>query len=208
MGKLRRPRGPRSTWEPKSPPIADRPAAIEAPLITETSTALPPEIAPEVPSQALERALTQAAEGTGTAGPDHEEAAAPPRNAAPDAPEIAPNVPAESPAQPPVQLPAVQLPAVLPAILPAAPVTAGAVPERGIVLAPDRFDVVEIGTTVARYMRGEGEAAMAHLRALSVARSPAEIIRLQVGEAQRAADASLTCWVTVIGKASRAVAFR
>jgi hypothetical protein len=57
-------------------------------------------------------------------------------------------------------------------------------------------------------VRGEGEAALAHLRALSGARSPADVIRLQVGEVQRAADASLTCWVTVVGKASRVVAFR
>ena len=204
MGKLRRPRGPRSTWEPKSPPSVDTPAASETSLITETSTALPPEIAPEVPSEILEMALAQAAEGTGTSAPDLDEAGEPTESSTPDAAEIAPNGPAplaaESPAQPPVPLPAV--------LLTAATVTAGATPERGIVRAPDRFDAVEIGTTVARYMRGEGEAAMAHLRALSAARSPAEIIRLQVGEAQRAADASLTCWVTVIGKASRAVAFR
>lgn len=73
---------------------------------------------------------------------------------------------------------------------------------------PDRLDVVEIGSIIARYVRGEGEAAVAHLRALSGARSPADVIRLQVGEVQRAADASLTCWVTVVGQASRAVAYR
>uniref|UniRef100_UPI001FCB4859 hypothetical protein n=1 Tax=Methylobacterium sp. B34 TaxID=95563 RepID=UPI001FCB4859 len=65
-----------------------------------------------------------------------------------------------------------------------------------ISFTPDRLDVVEIGSIIARYVRGEGEAAVAHLRALSGARSPADVIRLQVGEVQRAADASLTCWVT------------
>jgi hypothetical protein len=29
-----------------------------------------------------------------------------------------------------------------------------------------------------------------------------------VGEVQRAADASLSCWVTVVSKASRVMAFR
>lgn len=77
-----------------------------------------------------------------------------------------------------------------------------------ISFTPDRLDVVEIGSIIARYVRGEGEAAVAHLRALSGARSPADVIRLQVGEVQRAADASLTCWVTVLGQASRVVAYR
>ncbi|KIU29822.1 hypothetical protein SR39_22505 [Methylobacterium radiotolerans] len=77
-----------------------------------------------------------------------------------------------------------------------------------IVFTPDRLDVAEIGSIIARYVRGEGEAAVAHLRALSGARTPADLIRLQVGEVQRAADASLTCWVTVVGQASRVVAYR
>ncbi|MHB2211090.1 hypothetical protein [Methylobacterium sp. CM6257] len=76
-----------------------------------------------------------------------------------------------------------------------------------IVFAPERLDIIEIGSTIARYVRSEGEAAFAHLRALSGARSPADVIRLQVSEVQRAADASLSCWVTVVSKASRVVAF-
>ncbi|RUP17664.1 phasin family protein [Methylobacterium sp.] len=92
------------------------------------------------------------------------------------------------------------------------PVTAAgpgrAVAANRIVFTPDRLDVAEIGSIIARYVRGEGEAAVAHLRALSGARSPADLIRLQVGEVQRAADASLTCWVTVVGQASRVVAYR
>ncbi|MCJ2059951.1 phasin family protein [Methylobacterium sp. J-048] len=73
---------------------------------------------------------------------------------------------------------------------------------------PDRLDVVGIGSTITHYMRGEGEAALAHLRALSEAGSPTELMRLQMGEVQRAADASLTCWSDVIRKASRIIAFR
>ncbi|MGH1570606.1 hypothetical protein ACRAWG_07970 [Methylobacterium sp. P31] len=76
-----------------------------------------------------------------------------------------------------------------------------------ILFAPGRLDIIEIGSTIARYVRGEGEAAIAHLRALRDARSPADVIRLQAGEVQRAADASLSCWVTVVSKASRVVAF-
>ncbi|MBE7248735.1 MAG: hypothetical protein INR63_27640 [Actinomycetospora chiangmaiensis] len=164
-----------------------------AQAMAETSTALPPEIAPEVPSEVLEQALAQAAEDTAAPDANQEEAAEARPEPVPAAAEIA------------------LAPEVAPEVLdlpPVAGATVRAAMERGIALAPERFDIVEIGTTVARYMRGEGEAAVAHLRALSSARSPAEIIRLQVGEAQRAADASLTCWVTVIGKASRVVAFR
>ncbi|MCJ2068546.1 hypothetical protein MKK75_06960 [Methylobacterium sp. J-030] len=91
---------------------------------------------------------------------------------------------------------------------PVAPRAAGASAPNRIVFAPDRIDAIEIGSTIARYVQGEGEAALAHFRALSDVRTPADLIRLQVGEVQRAADASLTCWVTVMGKASRAVAFR
>ena len=73
--------------------------------------------------------------------------------------------------------------------------------------APERFDVVGIGSTIAHYVRGEGEAAVAHIRALTDANSPAELVRLQMGEVQRAADASLTCWTSVVWKASRVIAF-
>ncbi|WP_244507570.1 hypothetical protein [Methylobacterium phyllostachyos] len=77
-----------------------------------------------------------------------------------------------------------------------------------VMFTPDRIDMIEIGSTIARYVQGEGAAALAHFRALSDVRTPADLIRLQVNEAQRAADASLSCWVTVMGKASRVVAFR
>ncbi|GJE11036.1 hypothetical protein FOHLNKBM_2073 [Methylobacterium longum] len=218
MGKPRRPRGPRSAWEPKSPVVTDTPLvtekAAEPPAAVEamaaptagpiaeptagTSTALPPEIAPEVSPATLEQALARVTEDTDTPEPDHEAAA----EAAPAAEPEPASEPAPAAAEAAV---APEIPDVLRA---AANGNVHAEATGGVAIAAERFDVVEIGSTVARYMRGEGEAAMAHLRALSGARSPAEIIRLQVGEAQRAADASLTCWVTVIGKASRIVAFR
>jgi hypothetical protein len=194
MSKPRRPKGPRSTWEPKPPPVADQLATV-AP-IAEPSTALPVAVAPEVPPEIVERALAHAAEAP-AAGDQAPEAHAPDRDAeppaAPDpvAPEIEP-----SPDVPPGPR------------LPLVAANGNASTAHRIAFAPDRLDVVEIGSTVARYMRGEGEAAVAHLRALSSARTPAEIVRLQVGEVQRAADASLTCWVAVLRKASRIVAFR
>ncbi len=103
----------------------------------------------------------------------------------------------------------VSLPALIEAPVAAATLDMGrATAQHRFLFAPDRLDIVEISSTIARYVRGESEAAFAHLRALSGARTPADLIRLQVEEVQRAADASLSCWVTVIGKASRVVAFR
>jgi hypothetical protein len=112
---------------------------------------------------------------------------------------------AADPAEPETERDAVPPPDLVPAPMPRA---AGPSALNRIVFAPDRIDMIEIGSTIARYMRSEGEAALAHFRALSDVRTPADLIRLQVGEVQRAADASLTCWVTVVGKASRVVAFR
>jgi hypothetical protein len=64
------------------------------------------------------------------------------------------------------------------------------------------------GTTVMNYFLSEGEAMGAHWRALSGARSMAEVVRLQIGEFQRAADATLTCWGTLTLAAGRTVAPR
>lgn len=93
---------------------------------------------------------------------------------------------------------------------PAAPVAPVRPPATGfrMAFAPERLDLTGIGATITGYMRGEGEAAAAYIRALGDARTPADMIRLQVGEFQRAADASLTCWSTVAQKASRAFASR
>lgn len=184
MSKPRRPRGPHATWVPKPPLTADRLATAEP--VAEPATALPAAIAPELPPEIVERALARAAEAPATA------AEPPARSTVPAAAGTGP-APDDGTA---------------PAAAPRAAANANAAPAHRSAAAPDRLDVAEIGSTVARYMRGEGAAAMAHLQALSAARTPAELIRLQVGEVQRAADASLTCWVTVVRKAGRLVAFR
>ncbi|MFC6773956.1 hypothetical protein [Methylobacterium gregans] len=57
-----------------------------------------------------------------------------------------------------------------------------------------RIDVEEIGVVLANYMHNESVAVLSYMRALGAARSPADMIRLNVTEMQRAADASLTCW--------------
>ncbi|WP_375465852.1 hypothetical protein [uncultured Methylobacterium sp.] len=65
-----------------------------------------------------------------------------------------------------------------------------------------------MGGTLFAYVRGEGAATVSHLQALKDVRSPADAIRLQVGEIQRAADASLTCWSELARRAVRVVAPR
>ncbi|MGU3361686.1 phasin family protein [Methylobacterium sp. M6A4_1b] len=61
----------------------------------------------------------------------------------------------------------------------------------------------EVNTTVLTYLRGESAAAVAHWQALSGAKTPADAIRLQVSEMQRAADASLSCFAALAKRASR-----
>ncbi|MGH1587531.1 hypothetical protein ACRBEV_03180 [Methylobacterium phyllosphaerae] len=178
MGKPRRPRGSRSTWAPKPPQDADTPAPDETQIAESPLPAAPVTVAADEPVPGVD--VASDAPQLEPAPESIEAAAAP---AAEDAPGTD------------------LVPAPVPVAASAAVLNNGA-------FVPGRIDVVAIGSTIARYVRGEGEAAFAHLRALSGARSPADLIRLQVGEAQRAADASLTCWVTVIGQASRSVAFR
>jgi hypothetical protein len=206
MGKPRRPRGSRSTWEAKPPREADAPApaeshAEESAIETAAAPAVAagtPETAPDpAPATALtlETAEPQVAPAEVASGQIASAEAAPIQQTVET---IAAAIPETTPAD---EIAAATVPA-------AAPEASGLAEPNRIAFAPDRLDVVEIGSTIARYVRGEGEAALAHLRALSGARTPADLIRLQVGEVQRAADASLTCWVTVVGKASRVVAFR
>ncbi len=191
MGKPRRPRGGRPAGSPQ--PLRKAPAPAET---------RPAPIAEDAPAPASDVSVE-------THEPQAEPAQAAPAATAPVLPETASEVQTEVPADGPTETAAQPVPEAGAAADIAVPPVPDAVdvPDR-IVFTPDRFDVVEIGSTIARYVRGEGEAALAHLRALSGARSPAEVIRLQVGEVQRAADASLTCWVTVIGQTSRVVAYR
>ncbi len=71
-----------------------------------------------------------------------------------------------------------------------------------------RLSAESLGSTVMNYFIGEGEAIASHWRALAGARSMAEIVRLQIGEFQRAADATLTCWGVLTLAAGRTVAPR
>ena len=187
MGKQRRPRGDRPAWESR-PPLDPEGTALSDALVApsvETPIAIPAHMPDVVPAPAGVEAATAIMS------------------------DLASDASVAAPLDDPAPAPA--------AIRAAEPTTASVEPDRQpvpapaphpIALAPDRVDMGEIGSTIARYMRGEGEAALAHVRALSDARTPADLIRLQVGEVQRAADASLSCWVTVVGKASRLVAFR
>lgn len=202
MGKPRRPRSrPTGTHQPlqavpdapesraaAAPSPADRPApATDHPV----EAAAPPAEPVRVGAEAVEAVMPEAA-------------ARAPAETAPDGAVDVPSDPVAEAAETSATEAAIDI-ALPPA--PAAGPGLAATANR-IAFVPDRLDVVEIGSTIARYVRGEGEAALAHLRALSGARSPADVIRLQVGEVQRAADASLTCWVAVVGQASRAVAYR
>ncbi|MCJ2083137.1 hypothetical protein [Methylobacterium sp. J-090] len=72
------------------------------------------------------------------------------------------------------------------------------------------FDVIgeitEANATILAFLRSEGSAAMAHWQSLSGARTPADAIRIQVDEMQRAADASLTCFNMLARRAGRLAA--
>ncbi|GJE46499.1 hypothetical protein [Methylobacterium soli] len=70
------------------------------------------------------------------------------------------------------------------------------------------LDIGGINATLFAFLRNESAAALAHIQALSTAKSPADLFRLQVGEMQRAADASLTCWNDLARKASHVVEIR
>ena len=69
------------------------------------------------------------------------------------------------------------------------------------------FDVIgeitEVNATILAFLRNEGSAAMAHWQSLSGAKTPADAIRIQVDEMQRAADASLTCFNVLARRAGR-----
>ena len=72
------------------------------------------------------------------------------------------------------------------------------------------FDVIgeitEVNATILAFLRNEGSAAMAHWQSLSGAKTPADAIRIQVDEMQRAADASLTCFNVLARRAGRLAA--
>ena len=230
MGKPRRPRVGRSNWQPKPPLNTGMPASLaslsEAPVDESDVSvvalsragfaddaapvlAAAPEMDPLAPAELVAQAARVEPRREPEADtPDSVAHAVNPPGADRDAEarqEIHEDHHGRDRAEPETAFDATPAPDPVPAaVLHAAEPAA----LNRFAFAPDRIDMIEIGSTIARYMQGEGAAALEHFRALSDVRTPADLIRLQVGEAQRAADASLTCWVTVMGKASRVVAFR
>lgn len=67
-------------------------------------------------------------------------------------------------------------------------------------------EITQANATILAFLRSEGSAAMAHWHSLSGARTPADAIRIQVDEMQRAADASLTCFSVLARRAGRLAA--
>lgn len=158
----------------------DAPTA-EVAAVPEPEAVAAPE-APEEPAAAQARDET-VAEATGQAAPDEVPAA-----------EAAPTEPL--------------LPVVAPTASKSSADASRPRPERPafrFTFVPARLDVEGIGVVLANYMHNESVAALSHMRALSTARSPAEMIRLNVTEMQRAADASLTCWSDIARRAARSV---
>lgn len=200
MGKPRRPRS-RPTGTPK--PLQAVPASPEIQAADAPITANQPGPATDRPVEAVQAGLGAVEAVMVEATPDAASEIV--AGHTPDARAGAPSEPVAEAATETASGVEAALDIALPPVPAAGPGLAVTAAPNRITVTPDRLDVVGIGSTIARYMRGEGEAALAHLRALSGARSPADVIRLQVGEVQRAADASLTCWVTVVGQASRVI---
>lgn len=179
---------PAAEAEPEAPetPLAETP-------VTETvAEAAPEPQAPEIPEpQAVE---------TAEAAP--EEPASVPAEIPLPAAEQAPEKAAEKAAE---EIPAA-VAVMQDGLAQAATAAATAAPAYRFGFTPVYFDVQGMGSILIAYMQSESAAAMSHMRALGEARSPADMIRLQVTEMQRVADASLTCWVALARSASRPAA--
>jgi hypothetical protein len=67
-------------------------------------------------------------------------------------------------------------------------------------------EITAANDTLTTYVRNESIATFAHWRALSTAKNPADALRLQVTELQRAADASLSCIASLARRAGRIAA--
>ena len=100
------------------------------------------------------------------------------------------------------------MPVPVPAPMPAPASIPLAAPMLDLTPVTPRVSAESFGTTIMTYVIGEGEAWGAHWRALAGARSMAEIVRLQIEEFQRAADATLTCWGVLTLAAGRTAAPR
>lgn len=107
----------------------------------------------------------------------------------------------------PLPEPVVPTPVAAQASAEAVPALSGPANDAGPVplLAATPLALSEMNAALLRFARGEGEAALAHVRALARARSPGELVQLQIGEVQRAANASLLCWGELARSAGRLV---
>ncbi|WP_019904701.1 hypothetical protein [Methylobacterium sp. 77] len=78
--------------------------------------------------------------------------------------------------------------------------------QQRIVPASALTEITAANDTLTAYVRNESIATFAHWRALSTAKNPADALRLQVSEMQRAADASLSCFASLARRAGRIAA--
>ncbi len=130
--------------------------------------------------------------------------------AAPDAVAV-PDVTPEAEAAPVAATIPATVPVATPETLPASVLLPVAAPPDAILRSTEAsFDVIgeitEVNATILAFLRSEGSAAMAHWQSLSGAKTPADAIRIQVDEMQRAADASLTCFNVLARRAGRLAA--
>lgn len=233
MGKQRTPQGQRPGRRGPVPRVPAAPGVAEAPseAITQAEPAMnqdnAEQNAPQAEAETLE-AASAAAEAPAEAASEEPAAATQTEaDAEPAAAELAvAAAPPEEPAaeeelaaseaehaeEPALEaapseplLPVAAFAAASPAAVIAAEPPAPARTTFRFAFAPARIDVEGIGVVLANYVHNESVAALSHMRALSTARSPAEMIRLNVTEMQRAADASLTCWSDIARRAARSV---
>jgi hypothetical protein len=208
---------PESEPEPESVPVPE--AVSEAAAEPEPATLDAASEAPDSEPEAViepEPAAISAAEPAAEV-PVAEIPAAEPVEAAGHEPESVPESapePAPEPALPALAEPALPALAEAPVSAPLATASetvraaTSGFQRLSVGLKAQPLDIGGINATLFAFLRNESAAALAHIQALSTAKSPADLIRLQVGEMQRAADASLTCWNDLARKASHVVEIR
>jgi hypothetical protein len=194
---------PAAVAAPHALAVPDKPPAPDALLGTVSPDALQVaaietqplpivKAAPAASEPSDDRAQRNAARSGDPSTETTDTVAAPPEVA--PAPHEAAPVAAEA-AVPPEPVP----PAVVPQPPAAAPFVAGE-PQPALDAVAE---FAQVNATLVAYLQSEGRAALTHWRALAAAASPADAIRLQVGEMQRAADASLTCFSVLAKRATR-----
>lgn len=98
------------------------------------------------------------------------------------------------------------LPAEIESAIASAQDLAAPPPHAAAVTASALTEITAANDTLVTYVRNESIATFAHWRALSTAKNPADALRLQVTEMQRAADASLNCIASLARRAGRIAA--